>query len=116
MSKEIAAKRDMEGYLVDPEAWDDEIARELAAEEELELTDPYWTILHFMREYWREHQVTPDVRHVVGFLTSKQGMDKKLAKDQLFQLFSVRICAAGLQDRRHDQATRLEHRLKHSPL
>ncbi|TAK67645.1 MAG: TusE/DsrC/DsvC family sulfur relay protein [Betaproteobacteria bacterium] len=52
-----------------------------------ELTDGYWPILHFMRDYWREHQVTPDVRHVIGFLASNQGMDKKVAKDQLFELF-----------------------------
>ena len=87
MSTEIAAKRDLEGYLIDAESWDDDIARELAAEEKLELTDAYWAIFNFMREYWREHQVTPDVRHVVGFLASNQGLDKKVAKEQLFQLF-----------------------------
>jgi len=87
MSTEISVERDLEGYLVNPENWDDEIARELAAEEKLELTDPYWTVLRFMREYWREHQVAPDVRHVVGFLSSNQGLDKKVAKEQLFQLF-----------------------------
>ncbi len=87
MGMEIAAKRDLEGYLIDPESWDDEIARELAAEEKLVLTDAYWAVLHFMREYWREHQVTPDVRHVVGFLTNEQGLDKKVAKEHLFQLF-----------------------------
>jgi tRNA 2-thiouridine synthesizing protein E len=86
-STQIPVERDAEGYLIDPEAWDDEIARELAAQEKLELTDACWAILHFMREYWREHQVTPDVRHVVGFITSDQGVDKKVAKDQLFQLF-----------------------------
>ncbi|MBE0612970.1 MAG: TusE/DsrC/DsvC family sulfur relay protein [Burkholderiales bacterium] len=87
MRGEIQAERDMEGYLVDPEAWNDEIAHELAAEERLELSDGYWPILHFMRDYWHENQVTPDVRHVVAFLADNQGMDKKVAKDQLFELF-----------------------------
>ena len=87
MSREIPPERDAEGYLIDPETWDDEIAHKLAAEEKLELNDAYWSILHFMRAYWQEHQVTPDVRHVVGFLTSNQGLDKKVAKDRLFQLF-----------------------------
>jgi TusE/DsrC/DsvC family sulfur relay protein len=84
---EVQPARDLEGYLVDPEAWDDEIARQLAAEEKLELTETSWTILRFMRDYWREHQVIPDVRHVVDFLTSDQGLDKKVAKNRLFQLF-----------------------------
>jgi len=87
MDKEVQAERDMEGYLVDPEAWDKQVAQALAAEESLELTDGYWPILHFIREYWREHQVTPDVRHVVGFLAGNQGMDKRLAKNRLFELF-----------------------------
>ena len=87
MNTEFQIERDVQGYLIDPEAWDDDVARELAAEEKLELTDAYWTILRFMRDYWREHQVAPDVRHVVGFLTNNQGLDKKVAKAQLFQLF-----------------------------
>lgn len=79
--------RDAEGYLADPEEWNEEIALELAAEEKLELVDAHWPILQFMREYWLEHQVAPDVRHVVDFLASSQGMDKKAAKERLFQLF-----------------------------
>lgn len=87
MATVIQAERDSEGYLVDPEAWDDEIARQLAAEEALDLTERYWPILHFMREYWRERQVAPDVRHVAGFLAEHEGLDKKLAKEELFVLF-----------------------------
>jgi TusE/DsrC/DsvC family sulfur relay protein len=87
MTTSIGAARDIEGYLIDPAAWDEEIAQKLAAEEGLELTDEYWPILHFMRDYWREHQVAPDVRHVLAFLASSEGVDKKAAKNQLFRLF-----------------------------
>lgn len=87
MQAVIEAPRDLEGYLTDPESWSESLARQLAAEEELELADSYWPILRFMRDYWREHQVAPDVRHVVGYLSEEQGMDKKAAKEQLFHLF-----------------------------
>jgi tRNA 2-thiouridine synthesizing protein E len=87
MQVAIEAARDVEGYLTDPESWSEGLAREIAAEEQLELADPYWPILRFMRDYWREHQVAPDVRHVVGYLTEEQGLDKKAAKEQLFNLF-----------------------------
>lgn len=87
MGTEIPLERDSEGYLIDPERWDDEIGRELAAQEKLVLTEAAWSILRFMREYWREHQVAPDVRHVLGFISSDQCVDKKVAKEQLFQLF-----------------------------
>ena len=79
--------RDIEGYVVDPEAWDPDIARELAEEERLELTEDYWQILNFMRAYWQEHRVAPDVRHVVDFLGNERGYDKKAAKKHLFDLF-----------------------------
>jgi TusE/DsrC/DsvC family sulfur relay protein len=80
-------QRDIEGYIVDPEAWDRDIARELAAEEHLELNEDYWQILEFMRDYWREHRVAPDVRHVVDYLSNERGYNKKAAKRHLFHLF-----------------------------
>ena len=69
--------RDIEGYVVDPEVWDPNVARELAAEEQLELTE----------DYWQEHRVAPDVRHVVDYLVNERGYDKKAAKKHLFDLF-----------------------------
>jgi tRNA 2-thiouridine synthesizing protein E len=87
MGNRFEAIRDLEGYLIDPEAWNDALAQSLAAEEQLQLDDGYWPILHFMRDYWREHQVAPDVRHVVGFMSDHEGMDKKTAKTKLFELF-----------------------------
>ena len=80
-------QRDIEGYIVDPEAWDRDIARLLAAEEHLELTDDYWQVLEFMRDYWQDHRVAPDVRHVVDHLVNERGYDKKAAKKHLFELF-----------------------------
>jgi tRNA 2-thiouridine synthesizing protein E len=87
MTLQLEVERDIEGYLIDPEAWNETIARELAAEEKLGLTDEFWPILTFMRDYWREHQVAPDVRHVIDFLVNDRNMNKKAAKEQLFQLF-----------------------------
>jgi tRNA 2-thiouridine synthesizing protein E len=87
MSLHTVVERDIEGYLVDPESWDEQIAHELAAEEGLTLDENYWWILLFMRDYWREHQVAPDVRHVVNFLSGGRDMDKKAAKNHLFVLF-----------------------------
>lgn len=83
----ITPERDGEGYLTDPENWNREIAQAMAEEEQLELTETSWPIIEFMRGYWQEHQVAPDVRHVVDFLVNERGMDKKSAKALLFQLF-----------------------------
>jgi len=87
MQPAIEKRRDNEGYLVNPEDWDETIAGQLAAEERLSLTEAYWPILHFMREYWIQHRIAPDVRHVVSWLAEHRGVDKKIAKEQLFRLF-----------------------------
>ena len=38
-----------EGYLTDPEQWNEDIAKEIAREEEIELTDKHFEVLNFLR-------------------------------------------------------------------
>jgi len=87
MITEMQLARDNEGYLLDPEEWNESVARELAEEEGLKLDETYLTVLQFMRRYWAEHQVAPDVRHVVDYLVKEEGLDKKKAKSHLFKMF-----------------------------
>jgi tRNA 2-thiouridine synthesizing protein E len=87
MTSAIQALRDSEGYLVNPEDWDETLAQQLATEERLTLTEHYWPVLRFMRESWNEHRIAPDVRHVVAWLADTRGIDRKSAKEQLFRLF-----------------------------
>lgn len=87
MNSDNQATFDNEGYLIDPLSWDEAVADTLASKEDIELDTQYWSVLHFMREYWLENRVAPDVRHVVDFLVQEKGLDKKLAKHHLFSLF-----------------------------
>ncbi|MGD9001010.1 MAG: TusE/DsrC/DsvC family sulfur relay protein [Granulosicoccaceae bacterium] len=87
MSSETERAYDVEGYLIDPEDWDESVAHRIATEEGIELDAAYWSVLHFMREYWAGHRVAPDVRHVVNHLAREQGLDKKDAKQRLFKMF-----------------------------
>ncbi len=79
--------RDTEGYLINPADWDESVASKLAAEEGIQLNDAYRSVLRFMRDAWTTNHIAPDVRHVVDFLTSEHGSDKKTAKQQLFKMF-----------------------------
>jgi TusE/DsrC/DsvC family sulfur relay protein len=83
----IQASRDSEGYLINPEDWNEDIAIELAREEGVELNEEYWPVLHYIRDYYTEHCITPDVRHVVKHLANEKGYDKKAAKRIIFKLF-----------------------------
>ena len=84
---DIKVARDNEGYLVDPDEWDEEVATELAREEDITLNEQHWSVLRIMREYYGEHQVAPDIRHVAKSLGNELGCDKKAAKQLMFELF-----------------------------
>jgi len=79
--------RDAEGYLVNPEDWDKAIALELAEEEGIELNDSYWLVLDFMRHYYIEHGIAPDVRHLISYLANAKRCNKTQAKKMIFDLF-----------------------------
>jgi TusE/DsrC/DsvC family sulfur relay protein len=38
-----------EGYLTNPEQWNEDIAKEIAVEEGIELTDKHFEVLHYLR-------------------------------------------------------------------
>lgn len=83
----IQVSRDSEGYLIDPEDWNEDIANELAREEGIELNEKYWPVLNIIRDYYNENQIIPDIRHVMKFLAKEHGYDKKEVKKIIFNLF-----------------------------
>ncbi|MGB5290684.1 MAG: TusE/DsrC/DsvC family sulfur relay protein [Lysobacterales bacterium] len=83
----ISVERDAEGYLLETEAWDKVIADEIAREEGIVLDDTYWTAIHFMRNYLQEHNVAPDVRHLIRHMATESQCSKKEAKKIVFDLF-----------------------------
>lgn len=84
---EFRIPRDPEGYLLDPMDWEESMASQLAAEEGIKLEDAHWPVLRYMREQWTKNRIAPDVRHVVDFVASEQGLDKKKAKALIYRLF-----------------------------
>jgi TusE/DsrC/DsvC family sulfur relay protein len=74
---------DDEGYLIDPADWNEQVAAVLAQQEQIELTDAHWDALRFMREFYQEHQVIPDVRFVTRHLAERIGGSRNM----IFELF-----------------------------
>jgi len=71
---------DDEGYLIDPLVWNEELADEFARQENIHLTEDHWDAIRFMRDYYAEHQVAPDVRHVMKHLAVR-------LRNRIFELF-----------------------------
>ena len=77
---------DDEGYLVDPGDWNEQIAEVLAREERVTLSDAHWAVIRFMREYYEEHAIIPDARHVIRHLAEYRGGHGE-GRNELFKLF-----------------------------
>ncbi len=67
---------DDEGYLYNLEQWTPEVARLLAEEEQLELTEAHWEIIHLLREFYQQYQLSPAMRPLVKAVAASLGKDK----------------------------------------
>lgn len=95
---ELPVERNPDGYLMDPGDWNEDLAKQMASEwNDFELTDEHFTIIGFMRSFFDEHQIIPDVRDVTKYLTEERGIPKKEAKKYLFELFPHGYMQQGCQ-------------------
>ncbi|PKM45270.1 MAG: sulfurtransferase TusE [Gammaproteobacteria bacterium HGW-Gammaproteobacteria-1] len=77
---------DEEGYLVNINDWNRDIAVELAKSENVEMTDSHWEVIDFLREYYNEYQIAPAVRVLTKAIGKKLGPEKGNSK-YLYELF-----------------------------
>lgn len=77
---------DVEGYLVDPSDWSEEVAGEFARQEQIELSEDHWVVIRFMREFYEQRQVAADARFVIKHLAEQHGKGAE-ARALLFRLF-----------------------------
>ena len=77
---------DAEGYLINPDDWNETIAEQLATGEGVTLSNEHWQVLRFMRDYYDAHQVAADARFTIKFMAEEMGYGRK-ARNYLFQLF-----------------------------
>ena len=81
---------DEEGFMTNPDEWNEDIAREIAKEEGIpELTDRHWDAINFIRKDFKEKGAPPTIRRMnkVGGVPTKEmyslfpdGPAKKAAK------------------------------------
>ncbi len=72
--KTIAA--DDKGYLLKVADWSPELAQLIAQNEEVELSDDAWEIIHFLRDYYHEYEIAPSSRVLVKAIARKLGAEK----------------------------------------
>ncbi|WP_028307537.1 TusE/DsrC/DsvC family sulfur relay protein [Desulfitibacter alkalitolerans] len=76
----VEIELDEDGFMVDPDQWNEEIAVVLAKAEEVEeLTEKHWELIRYLRNYYAEFGIAPMVRK----LTKETG----LKLNQVYELF-----------------------------
>lgn len=54
---------DEDGFIQDPDQWDEAVALSLAATEDVaEMTDEHWKLVNYLREYYLEFNMAPMIR------------------------------------------------------
>lgn len=53
-----------EGFLTEYDEWDEDLAKQLAANIGIELTDEHWRVIRFLREEFKANGETPTTRRV----------------------------------------------------
>ena len=77
---------DEEGYLINLNDWNEDVAAYLAQEEKVEMTQNHWEVVNFLREYYGEYQIAPAIRVLTKAIAKKLGADKGNNK-YLYELF-----------------------------
>ena len=71
---------DEEGFLLNPDDWNMEIANAIARQEQIEMTTEHWLTVEFIRAYFYERHVVPENRTLLKFLKEKLGPEKGTRK------------------------------------
>lgn len=82
--KQIAT--DKAGYLLNVDDWQTELAFIIAANEQIEMTEERWQVIHFVRDFYLEFNTSPAIRALVKAMANKYGPDKGNSR-YLYRLF-----------------------------
>jgi TusE/DsrC/DsvC family sulfur relay protein len=80
---------DAEGFLTEYDEWDEDLAKVLATNIGVELTDRHWEVIHFLRADYRDQGETATTRRVqtVGGIPTREQFElfpKKPAKKMAY--------------------------------
>ena len=53
-------KKDDDGFLLDPDDWNEDVAIGIAKSENLNLTEDHWRLIHLIRDYYFEYRTVPE--------------------------------------------------------
>jgi tRNA 2-thiouridine synthesizing protein E len=91
---------DKDGYLLELDDWNPDVAEALAAREDMELSEAHWEILKLLRQFYAEFQLSPATRPLIRYTAQQLGPEKgnSMHLNKLFHGTPAKLAAklAGL--------------------
>lgn len=67
---------DKDGFLLDHLSWNEEIAEQLASNEGIQLSPQHWELIHLIRQFYAEFDLSPAMRPLSKYIKQHLGADK----------------------------------------
>ena len=83
-----AIEFDKEGFLKNLDDWNADTAQEIAARENIILTEAHWEIIQLLRDFYKTFELSPSMRALVKYTHQRLG-DEKGRSIYLLQLFPL---------------------------
>jgi len=77
---------DKEGYLRDHTMWNEVLAEQIASTDGISLTAEHWEILHAIRRFYAQYELSPATRPLLKYLGRELG-EEKSGSIYVMQLF-----------------------------
>lgn len=71
----------------DASAWTEEVAREIASEDAMDLSENHWEIIMFLRDFYKEHEMSPPSNRLFVKAVKEAFGEEKGNSIYLMQLF-----------------------------
>jgi len=86
INDETLLETDPNGYLLKLDDWSEDIAEEIAKQENITLTAAHWQVIMFLRNYYKDFGIAPNVRTLIKVLAKEFGEEVGNSK-HLYILF-----------------------------
>lgn len=67
---------DSDGYLVNLNDWNPDVAMHIASLENIQLCEAHWEIIYLLQTFYKEFEISPAMRALVKYAEKKLGNEK----------------------------------------
>lgn len=84
----VSVATDKEGFIKNLNDWSESVATELAIKDGIELSEAHWEIIHLIRAFHQQFDLSPAMRPLIKFIAQQLSKDKA-SSIYLMRLFTV---------------------------